>query len=86
MQNTNTATISRDSKMLVINIVVRNIYDLLSITFLFSTLIAGVSAALNLLHPEMITPLAGYFGLLFINTKFRNFSAEPDLCFRTDEL
>ncbi len=52
--------------------VLRNTYLLLSMTLLFSAVTAGVSAALNLPHPGLIITLVGYFGLLFLTTKFRD--------------
>jgi modulator of FtsH protease len=54
-----------------INKVLRNTYLLLSMTLLFSGLIAGVSMALNLPHPGLLLTLVGYFGLLFLTAKFR---------------
>ncbi len=54
------------------NGVVRNTYLLLSLTLLFSALTAGASMALTLPHPGLIITLVGYFGLLFLTTKFRN--------------
>ena len=54
------------------NRVVRNTYLLLSLTLLFSALTAGASMALKLPHPGLIIALVGYFGLLFLTTKFRN--------------
>lgn len=57
---------------LTANKVVRNTYILLSMTLLFSAISAGVSMALNLSHPGLIITLAGYFGLLFATSKFRN--------------
>jgi modulator of FtsH protease len=47
---------------------------LLSMTLLFSALMAGVSATLNLPHPGLIITLVGYFGLLFLTSKFQNSS------------
>jgi modulator of FtsH protease len=52
----------------------RNTYILLSITLLFSALTAGVSIALKLPHPGILITLGGYFGLLFLTTKFRDSS------------
>lgn len=52
---------------------------LLSMTLLFSALTAGASMALNLPHPGMIITMVGYFGLLFLTTKFSN-SAWGLLC------
>ena len=63
------------SEILKTNKVLRNTYALLSVTLLFSALIAGTSAALNLPHPGIIITLIGYFGLLFLTTKYRNSSA-----------
>ncbi len=54
------------------NKVIRNTYTLLSMTLLFSALTAGVSMAMNLPHPGLLITLVGYFGLLFLTTKFRN--------------
>ena len=54
------------------NRVVRNTYLLLSLTLLFSALTAGASMALKVPHPGLIITLVGYFGLLFLTTKFRN--------------
>jgi modulator of FtsH protease len=54
------------------NKVVRNTYMLLSMTLAFAALTAGVSMSLNLPHPGLIITLVGYFGLLFLTTKFRD--------------
>ena len=54
------------------NKVLRNTYSLLSMTLLFSALTAGASMALNLPHPGLILTLVGYFGLLFLTTKYRD--------------
>ena len=54
------------------NKMIRNTYTLLSMTLAFSALIAGVSMSLNLPYPNIILVLVGYFGLLFLTTKFRN--------------
>ena len=56
------------------NKVLRNTYALLSMTLLFSVLTAAASIALQLPHPGLLITLAGYFGLLFLTTKFRNSS------------
>ena len=60
------------SSTLATNKVIRNTYMLLSMTLLFSALIAGVSMMLNLPHPGLLLTLAGYFGLLFLTAKFRD--------------
>ncbi len=54
------------------NKVIRNTYMLLSMTLVFSALTAGASVAFNLPHPGLLITLVGYFGLLFLTTKFRN--------------
>ncbi|MHB8914812.1 MAG: Bax inhibitor-1/YccA family protein [Thiobacillus sp.] len=54
------------------NKMIRNTYTLLSMTLAFSALVAGVSMSLNLPYPNIILVLVGYFGLLFLTTKFRN--------------
>lgn len=54
------------NKMLV------NTYALLSMTLLFSAVTAGVSMMFNMPHPGILLTLAGYFGLLFFTSKFRN--------------
>lgn len=53
------------------NRVLRNTYMLLGLTLLFSAVMAGVSMALNWPYLGLWT-LLGYFGLLFLTTKFRN--------------
>jgi modulator of FtsH protease len=60
--------------VLATNAVIRNTYLLLSMTLLFSALTAGVSLAFSLPHPGLLLTLAGYFGLLFATTRFRNSS------------
>jgi modulator of FtsH protease len=43
-------------------------------TLLFSAITAGVSSALSLPHPGLLLTLVGYFGLLFLTTRYRNSS------------
>lgn len=57
------------------NKVLRNTYLLLAMTLAFSALTATLSMALNLPHPGLIVTLAGYFGLLFLTTRFRDRAA-----------
>ena len=52
--------------------VLRNTYMLLAMTLAFSALTAGVSMAMNLPPMGIIVTLVGYFGLLFLTTKFRD--------------
>ena len=54
------------------NKVLRNTYALLSMTLLFSAVMAGVSMALNWPYPSIMVVLGGYFGLLFLTAKLRN--------------
>ena len=62
------------SKTRSTNKVIRNTYTLLAMTLLFSSLTAGLSMMLKLPHPGLLLTLGGYFGLLFLTTKFRNSS------------
>ncbi|MFC1680376.1 Bax inhibitor-1/YccA family protein [Pseudomonadota bacterium] len=55
-----------------VNKVLKNTYGLLSLTLLFSAATAGLSMAFNWPHPGLLITLVGYFGLLFLTTKFRN--------------
>lgn len=71
MTNTSPRT---QTAVLATNKVIRNTYTLLSMTLLFSALTAGVSMTLNLPHPGILLTLGGYFGLLFLTSKFRNSS------------
>jgi modulator of FtsH protease len=54
------------------NRVLRNTYWLLSLTLLFSAVVAAATAALRLPHPGVIVTLIGYFGLLFLTLRLRN--------------
>ena len=68
----NTSVNYSQSTTLATNKVIRNTYTLLSMTLLFSGLTAGASMMLNLPHPGLLLTLGGYFGLLFLTTKFRD--------------
>lgn len=75
MNNLMTNSTSRsETAILATNKVIRNTYSLLSMTLIFSALVAGVSMSMNLPHPGLLLTLGGYFGLLFATTKFRNSS------------
>jgi modulator of FtsH protease len=66
-------TVSRpEVGILATNKMLKNTYMLLSMTLLFSALTAGAAMVLNLPHPGVILTLVGYFGLLFLTTKFSN--------------
>jgi modulator of FtsH protease len=54
------------------NKVLRNTYALLAMTLIFSASTAGLSMALELPHPGVFLTLIGYFGLLFLVSKFQN--------------
>lgn len=65
--------IARDTvRGIEVNKVLKNTYLLLSATLLFSALTAGLSMAMGWPHPGLILTLVGYFGLLFLTTRFRN--------------
>ncbi len=67
-----TATSHSEASILSTNKMLRNTYMLLSMTLLFSAATAGLSMAYNLPHPGMMMTLAGYFGLLWLTSKFSN--------------
>jgi modulator of FtsH protease len=69
-----TATSRSDAGILSTNKMLRNTYMLLSMTLLFSAATAGLSMVFNLPHPGMIVTMVGYFGLLFLTSKFSNSS------------
>lgn len=52
--------------------VLRNTYLLLSLCLGFSAIVAAAALALNLPGPGIIITLGGYFGLLFLVTKYRD--------------
>ena len=64
--------IQTQPSVLATNKVIRNTYILLSMTLLFSALCAGVAVAMNMPPMGLLITLAGYFGLLFLTTKFRD--------------
>jgi modulator of FtsH protease len=67
--------------ILASNRVIRNTYLLLSMTLVFSAVVAGISVALKLPHPGIILTLVGFFGLLFGITKMRNSAMAIPLVF-----
>ncbi|VAW75229.1 Putative TEGT family carrier/transport protein [hydrothermal vent metagenome] len=69
----NTVTHSQPS-ILATNKVIRNTYILLSMTLLFSAVTAGLSMTLNMPPLGLLPTIIGYFGLLFLTSKFRNSS------------
>ncbi len=75
MENRLSTMTRSEASVLSTNKVIRNTYMLLSLTLAFSAVTAGVSIAFGLPHPGLILTLVGYFGLLFLTSKFRNSSA-----------
>ena len=53
------------------NKVLRDTYRLLSVTLIFSAVVAGASAALQLPSPGLLLTLAGYFGFLFLTDRLQ---------------
>jgi modulator of FtsH protease len=72
MNTVDTIFKQRTGGTLAINKVLRNTYSLLSMTLLFSALTAGTSMMLNLPHPGILLTLGGYFGLLFLTSKYKD--------------
>ena len=60
------------SAAIEVNNVLKNTYILLSLTLLFCAATAGMSMAFGWPYPGIIVTLVGYYGLLFLTTKFRN--------------
>lgn len=65
-------TISATAPTLAMNRVLRNTYALLALTLLFSAFTAGLSMAFNWPYPGLVLTLVGYFGLLFLTSRFRD--------------
>ena len=63
---------SIQAREVVINSTLKNTYLLLAMTLLFSAAMAGLSMAMGWPHPGIILTLVGYFGLLFLTSKFQN--------------
>lgn len=55
--------------------VLRNTYLLLSATLVFAAMTASIAVITNMPHPGLLLTLGGYFGLLFLTSKFRNSAA-----------
>jgi len=68
-------SISRsEESILATNKVLKNTYILLAMTLIFSAATAGLSMTLKLPSMGFVVTLVGYFGLLWLTTKFRNSS------------
>ena len=75
MNTVNVNTIARGASSaasLASHKVLRNTYALLAMTLLFSGAMSGLSLAMQWPHPGLLITLVGYFGLLFLTTRFRN--------------
>ncbi len=68
----NTVITRPEASILATNKVLKNTYLLLAMTLLFSSATAGLSMFLNLPHPGFMLTMIGYFGLLFLTSKFSN--------------
>jgi modulator of FtsH protease len=66
----NTAINPSASSTLATNKVLRNTYLLLSMTLFFSAMTAGLSMFLNLPPFGIIVTLVGFYGLMFLTTKY----------------
>ncbi|MBM7035765.1 Bax inhibitor-1 family protein [Vibrio ulleungensis] len=63
---------AQQQSVLQTNKVLRNTYFLLSMTLIWSALVAGISMAFNLPRPGLIIMLVGFYGLLFLTEKNRD--------------
>jgi len=72
MQNDNLVLSRGTQSVLATNTVLRNTYILLALTFVCSSITAGLALITNAppVHPLLM--LVGYFGLLFLTTHLRN--------------
>jgi len=71
----NSPLVSRSSaqqSVIQTNKVLRNTYFLLSMTLIWSAVVAAVSMAFNLPRPGLIIMLVGFYGLLYLTEKNRN--------------
>ncbi len=68
----NTAISRPEASILATNKVLRNTYMLLSMTLIFSAITAGTAMVMNLPHFGMLITFVGFYGLLFLTTKYSN--------------
>ncbi len=66
--------VSTQARGISINSVLKNTYQLLSATLLFSGLMAYLAMSLNLPHFGLLITLGGYFGLLYLTNKLKSSS------------
>lgn len=64
--------VRNETAVLTANKVLRNTYGLLSMTLIFSAVCAYAAIAMNMPPLGMLITLAGYFGLLFLTSRFAN--------------
>ncbi|MGB2079353.1 MAG: Bax inhibitor-1 family protein [Vibrio sp.] len=74
MNNQYVSQTANSQSALQTNKVLRNTYFLLSMTLLWSAIVAGVSMAMNLPRPGILIMLVGFYGLLFLVEKNRDSS------------
>lgn len=65
-------TLAQQSDAIAVNRVLRNTYILLSLTLLFSALVAGFAMVSNAPYPGIILTLVGVYGLMFLTYRLRN--------------
>lgn len=65
-------TLVQQSDAIAVNRVLRNTYLLLSLTLLFSALVAGFAMVSNAPYPGLILTLVGVYGLMFLTYRLRN--------------
>ena len=63
---------SSRTSVLESNKVLRNTYALLSMTLIFSGVCSAIAMKMNIPPMGLLITMAGYFGLLFLTTKFAN--------------
>ena len=66
------SVVRSEQSVLATNKVLRNTYALLSLTLIFSAVCAGVAIMTNMPPLGILITLAGYFGLLFLTSRFAN--------------
>jgi modulator of FtsH protease len=65
-------TLAQSSDTLAVNRVLRNTYILLSLTLLFSAVVAGFAMVTNAPYPGILLTLIGVYGLMFLTYRLRN--------------
>jgi modulator of FtsH protease len=65
-------TLTSQSDAIAVNRVLRNTYILLSLTLLFSALVAGFAMVTQAPYPGILLTLVGVYGLMFLTYKLRN--------------